>query len=53
MTASLPATWARHYNRLEGYGLLIILALLATGALQRIIGPALGQLGAYFSAFGL
>jgi len=53
VTASLPATWARHYNRLEGYGLLIILALLATGALQRIIGPALGQLGAYFSAFGL
>jgi Zn-dependent protease len=53
VTAMLPAAWAVRYNRLEAYGLVIILALLATGLLQRIVGPALGQLAVLFDALGL
>lgn len=53
VTAVLPAAWAVRYNRLEAYGLVIILALLATGLLQRIVAPALGQLTSFLRALGL
>lgn len=41
VTAVLPPRWADRYNRLEAYGLLIIVALLVTGILQQIVGPLL------------
>lgn len=39
VSAALPPDWARQYNRLEGWGLLILLVLLVTGALAWILEP--------------
>jgi len=41
MVGLLPLEAARQYSRLEPYGLLIIVALLATGTLGKILGPLL------------
>jgi Zn-dependent protease len=38
----LPEHYARQVDRLEQYGLIIIIVLLVTGALGRILGPLLG-----------
>ncbi len=53
VTAVLPAPWAARYNRLEMYGLLIIVALLATGLLQQIVGPLLVGIAELLAALGL
>ncbi|RME34997.1 MAG: site-2 protease family protein [Gammaproteobacteria bacterium] len=42
VSALLPPPWARVYNRLEPYGLVILLVLLVSGGLDRIFGPLLG-----------
>lgn len=53
VTALLPAHWAVRYNRLEAFGLLIIVALLVSGVLQQLLGPALGVIVQLMSALGL
>lgn len=53
VTALLPAAWASRYNRLETFGLLIIVLLLISGLLQRIVGPVLGGVSATLDALGL
>ncbi len=42
LSALLPPRWAWVYNRLEPYGLIILLVLLVSGALDRLFGPLLG-----------
>lgn len=39
----LPERYARQVDRLEQYGLIIVIALLLTGTLSRIMGPLLGH----------
>lgn len=39
MSAILPPAMAYKYNQLERFGLLILIALLATGVLGKILGP--------------
>lgn len=39
----LPERYARQVDRLERYGLIIVIALLVTGTLGRIMGPLLSQ----------
>lgn len=41
VTAALPLTWARAYNRLERFGFVIIVALIAAGAFQTLLEPVL------------
>jgi Zn-dependent protease len=53
VTALLPAAWAVRYNRLEAFGLLLILLMLASGLLQKVLGPALDGVAALMSALGL
>ncbi|MEX2481429.1 MAG: site-2 protease family protein [Gammaproteobacteria bacterium] len=53
VTAMLPPLWASRYNRLEAFGLIIIVLLLVSGLLQRLIGPVLGGVSALFAALGL
>jgi Zn-dependent protease len=53
VTALLPPVWARRYNRLEAFGLLIIVGLLLSGALQQIVGPLLGGIVSLIGALGL
>ena len=38
----LPGPWAWQLSRIEPYGFMILLALLATGMLGKILGPMLG-----------
>ncbi|MGH8455103.1 MAG: site-2 protease family protein [Nevskiales bacterium] len=38
----LPEPYARQVDRLEQYGLIIVIALLVTGTLGRVMGPLLG-----------
>jgi Zn-dependent protease len=40
----LPGPWAWRLSRLEPYGFFILLALLATGLLGRLLGPAVDAL---------
>lgn len=37
----LPPAWAYQYNRIEPYGLFIVLGLLVTGVLFQFIGPVI------------
>jgi Zn-dependent protease len=39
VSAILPASWARRYNSLERWGLLILVVLLVTGILSQILEP--------------
>src|SRR5690606_28227130 len=39
VSAILPTSWARHYNSLERWGLLILVVLLVTGILSQILEP--------------
>lgn len=41
----LPEAWARQVDRIEPWGLMILLALLATGVLGRILEPGLQSAG--------
>ncbi len=41
-SALMPARWARVYNRIEPYGLFVLLLLLLSGGLQRLLQPVLG-----------
>jgi Zn-dependent protease len=41
LAGMLPGPWAWQLNRIEPYGLIIMVALLATGMLGRILGPAM------------
>ena len=50
----LPPRWAEAYGRIEPYGFLILLALLATGLLGRILWPLVqGVEGALYRVLGL
>jgi Zn-dependent protease len=50
----LPGPWAWKLNRIEPYGLIILVVLLATGMLGKILGPAMRLFeGALFSLAGL
>lgn len=53
VSAVLPPLWSRRYNRLEAYGLVIIVALLVSGLLQQIVGPVLGVVVKLVGALGL
>jgi len=46
VSSFLPDKVSWRYNRLEQYGFLILLALLATGILQNIVGPPLNLIQA-------
>lgn len=47
MTSLLPANMARAYARLEPFGLIIIVVLLASGILGKILLPIVGTIEAY------
>ena len=47
VSALLPVTWSRTFARLEPFGLIIIVALLATGYLFKILGPIVDYLYNY------
>ncbi len=50
----LPERYARQVDRLEQYGLIIVVVLLVTGTLGRIMGPLLGYAkNAVLGLFGL
>lgn len=53
VTAALPGAWAVRYNRLETWGLVIVVVLLVSGLLGRIVGPAIALIADLISAFGL
>lgn len=54
ITSFLPGPLAYQYNKLETYGALIILALLATGILSYLISPIIiGLQGLFYSWIGL
>ncbi|MGR9072952.1 MAG: site-2 protease family protein [Gammaproteobacteria bacterium] len=54
LASLLPARWAWHYNRLERFGLLFLLLLLATGGLQTVLGyPLYVVQNFFFSLAGL
>jgi Zn-dependent protease len=54
MAGLLPASWALRYDRIEPYGLFIIVGLLATGLLSRIMmTPLVLSEYALFSALGI
>ncbi len=41
-SALMPARWAQVYNRIEPYGLFVLLLLLLSGGLQTLLGPVIG-----------
>lgn len=47
----MPPQWASAYDRIEPFGLLIIVALLLTGVLNAILFPVLGACLNLFSVF--
>jgi Zn-dependent protease len=50
----LPGPWAWQLSRIEPYGLMIMVALLATGMLGRILGPPMRAMeGMLFALAGL
>lgn len=49
--AVLPPAWAAKYNRLERWGLLILIGLLATGLLGKILQPPVEALWRLVNAF--
>ena len=53
VTAFLPARLAVSYNRIEMFGLALVVLLLVTGVLQRVIGPLLLTLARLFDALGI
>ncbi|MBT8446016.1 MAG: site-2 protease family protein [Gammaproteobacteria bacterium] len=54
LSAALPPGLARQYLRLEPFGLIIVVVLLASGVLGRIVGPVLvGVQDALFRLLGL
>ncbi|MGR9099252.1 MAG: site-2 protease family protein [Gammaproteobacteria bacterium] len=54
LASLLPARWAWQYNRLERFGLLFLLLLLATGGLQTVLGYPLYVIqNFFFSLAGL
>lgn len=54
LASFLSPAMAYQFNKLEVYGFLILVLLLASGLLARILGPALqGLLAIFFSFFGL
>lgn len=54
VSSILPRSWAEAYDRIGPFGILVLLALMATGVLGRVIGPPVDLLvGLVMSAFGL
>lgn len=53
VSSLLPHAWATYYNRLEGYGLLLVALLVVSGLLGRMVGPLLGGLGRTLRTLGL
>lgn len=54
LTGLLPGPWAWQLSRLEPYGLMILVLLLATGMLGRILGPPMHWLeGGLFALAGV
>ncbi|MFQ5660814.1 MAG: site-2 protease family protein [Gammaproteobacteria bacterium] len=50
LSALLPPVWAYRFNRVERYGLVILLVLLATGLLGRALGPLVFGLDNYVTS---
>jgi Zn-dependent protease len=54
LTSLLPNKLAYAYSRTEPYGMLILIVLIVTGALNYVLGPLVGgALNLIYSAFGL
>lgn len=54
VSSLLPGRWSYQYNRLESFGLIIIVALLVTGIFGQIVGPPVFFLQRLiFALFGL
>lgn len=54
VSSILPARWAYLYGRIEPYGVVVIILLLATGLLAGMIGPPISYLErTLYSLFGL
>jgi Zn-dependent protease len=54
LTSLLPDKLAYAYSRTEPYGMLILIVLIVTGALNYVLGPLVGgALNLIYSAFGL
>jgi len=54
LTSLLPNKLAYAYSRTEPFGMLILIVLIVTGALNFVLGPLVnGTLNLIFSAFGL
>lgn len=54
MASLLPDSLSAAYSRLEPYGLIILIALIVTGALSWLLGPLVGgTLSLIYSIFGL
>ena len=53
VTAVLPSKWAVLYNRVEVFGIAIVVLLIATGVLQAIVLPILNGLLRALSALGI
>ncbi len=51
VSSLLPPHLSDRFDRLEPYGLLILLALLATGVLGRVMGPVVNVIGGVLFAF--
>ena len=50
----LPDRLSWQFNRIEPYGILILLGLLATGMLGQLLWPPVqGVVGAFYSLFNL
>jgi len=44
VSALLPRRWAQIYNRIEPYGLFVLLLLLLSGGLQTLLTPVIGAI---------
>jgi Zn-dependent protease len=54
MASLLPPKLSYTYSRLEPFGLIILLVLVATGALSRVLGPmVMASVNQIYSMFGL
>ena len=53
VSSLLPPRYAAYYNRIEPFGLIIVLILLMTNALDFVFAPALYAIDAFARAFAL
>lgn len=53
VTAFLPPRLAARYNRIEMFGLALVVLLLVSGGLQRIVGPVLRGIAGLLDGLGI